>query len=72
VRHLHAGHFFRGLGEPLSHPNIVDMVRQAKALGLSVELITNATLLDKSLASQLIDAGLDMLWVSLDGAKPES
>ena len=64
--------FFGGLGEPLSHPNIVDMVRQAKSLGSSVELITNATLLKESLAGQLIDAGLDKLWVSIDGATPES
>jgi MoaA/NifB/PqqE/SkfB family radical SAM enzyme len=61
-----------GLGEPLSHPHIVDMVREIKALGSSVELITNGTLLSKSLASQLINAGLDVLWASLDGATPES
>jgi MoaA/NifB/PqqE/SkfB family radical SAM enzyme len=62
---------FGGLGEPLSHPDIVEMVRQAKALGSSVELITNGMLLEKSLSMQLIDAGLDTLWVSLDGATPE-
>lgn len=63
---------FGGLGEPLAHPDIVDMVRQAKDLGSSVELITNGTLLNKLLSTQLIDAGLDTLWVSLDGAAPES
>jgi MoaA/NifB/PqqE/SkfB family radical SAM enzyme len=63
---------FGGLGEPLSHPDIVGMVRQIKALGSSVELITNGTLLTQSLAEQLIDAGLDVLWASLDGATPES
>jgi MoaA/NifB/PqqE/SkfB family radical SAM enzyme len=61
-----------GLGEPLSHPDIVDMVRQIKALGSSVELITNGTLLTRSLSDQLVDAGLDVIWVSLDGATPES
>jgi MoaA/NifB/PqqE/SkfB family radical SAM enzyme len=64
--------FFGGLGEPLSHPNIVEMVREAKALGSSVELITNGTLLSKSFSSELVAAGLDKLWVSLDGATPES
>ena len=64
--------FFGGLGEPLSHPNILDMVRQAKALGSSVELITNGTLLSKSVSTELVAAGLDKLWVSLDGATPES
>jgi len=64
--------FFGGLGEPLSHPHIVEMVEQAKTLGSSVELITNGTLLTKDLSKQLIEAGLDLLWVSLDGATPES
>ena len=63
---------FGGLGEPLSHPNIVEMVAQVKSLGATVELITNGTLLAKEKSRQLIDAGLDMLWVSLDGATPES
>ncbi len=64
--------FFGGFGEPLSHPSIVDWVRQAKSLGSRVELITNATLLSKEKSLALIEAGLDMLWVSLDGARPES
>ncbi len=64
--------FFGGFGEPLSHPDIVEMIRQAKLLGTKVELITNATLLTKEKSLALINAGLDMLWVSLDGAKPES
>jgi MoaA/NifB/PqqE/SkfB family radical SAM enzyme len=64
--------FFGGLGEPLAHPDIVEMVSQVKALGSSVELITNGTLLTKPLSKQLIDAGLDVIWVSLDGATPES
>jgi MoaA/NifB/PqqE/SkfB family radical SAM enzyme len=64
--------FFGGLGEPLAHPDIVEMVSQVKALGSFVELITNGTLLTKPLSKQLIDAGLDVIWVSLDGATPES
>ena len=64
--------FFGGFGEPLAHPDIVEMVAQAKALGAPVELITNGTLLTEDLSRQLIEAGLDVLWVSLDGATPES
>jgi MoaA/NifB/PqqE/SkfB family radical SAM enzyme len=64
--------FFGGFGEPLSHPDIVDMVAGAKSLGTRVELITNGTLLDENLSRHLIAAGLDLLWVSLDGARPES
>ncbi len=64
--------FFGGFGEPLAHPAIAEMVGQVKALGGSTELITNGTLLTRETSRQLIEAGLDKLWVSLDGAKPES
>jgi len=64
--------FFGGFGEPLSHPSIVDMVARVKALDATVELITNGTLLTREMSRRLIEAGLDMLWVSLDGATPES
>lgn len=64
--------FFGGFGEPLAHPHIVDMVAAAKQAGATVELITNATLLTPERSKQLIQAGLDTLWISLDGIRPES
>ena len=64
--------FFGGFGEPLAHPRIVEMVAKAKALGGPAELITNGTLLTQDVSRRLISAGLDLLWVSLDGATPES
>lgn len=63
---------FGGLGEPLFHEGIIAMVRQAKALGARVELITNGTLLSETRSRGLIQSGLDRLWVSIDGARPES
>lgn len=64
--------FFGGYGEPLHHPKILDMIAQAKALGASVELITNGTLLTHSTSEALVELQLDRIWVSLDGATPES
>jgi len=64
--------FFGGFGEPLCHPDIIEMVSRVKALGAKVELITNGTLLTREMSRDLVKAGLDMLWVSLDGATPES
>ena len=64
--------FFGGWGEPLVHPHIVDWVREAKELGARTLLITNGILLDEEKARGLIDAGLDVLWVSIDGATPET
>jgi MoaA/NifB/PqqE/SkfB family radical SAM enzyme len=64
--------FFGGFGEPLSHPHIVEMVTEAKKVSSKVELITNGMLLNEKLSDDLIGAGLDTLWVSIDGARPES
>jgi MoaA/NifB/PqqE/SkfB family radical SAM enzyme len=64
--------FFGGMGEPLAHPRIADMVAKAHQAGLRVELITNGTLLSAERSRALLDAGLDRLWVSIDGATPES
>ncbi|OJX47113.1 MAG: hypothetical protein BGO78_16670 [Chloroflexi bacterium 44-23] len=64
--------FFGGIGEPLAHPKIRDMVECAKKIGAPVELITNGILLDKNVANWMVELGLDRVWVSIDGAKPES
>lgn len=64
--------FFGGFGEPLTHTNILEMVAEAARAASRVELITNGVLLDEKRAHGLIEAGLGTLWVSLDGASPES
>lgn len=64
--------FFGGFGEPLFHPDIAKMVSRAKETGARVELVTNATLLTPQVSRHLIDAGLDAIWISLDGAHTES
>ncbi len=64
--------YFGGIGEPLAHHRTLAWIAQAKQLGARVELITNGTLLTAATSQALIDAGLDLLWVSIDGATPES
>jgi MoaA/NifB/PqqE/SkfB family radical SAM enzyme len=66
------GVFFGGFGEPLAHPSLIDMVRAVKSLGAQVGMITNGILLDERRCLELVKAGLDDLWVSLDGASAES
>lgn len=63
---------FMGLGEPLAHPRTIEMVAAVKETGAHVELITNGTLLNEQRSRDLIASGLDVLWVSIDGAHPES
>ena len=64
--------FVGGFGEPLFHPQIINMVGRLKKLGTTVELVTNGTLLTRETSYRLMEAGLDTLWVSIDGATPES
>jgi MoaA/NifB/PqqE/SkfB family radical SAM enzyme len=61
-----------GYGEPLFHPDLIEMVRQAKEIGARVEITTNGTLLNADLASALLELDLDRLVVSIDGASPET
>jgi len=64
--------YFGGIGEPLFHPKTIQWIAKVKKLGAKVELITNGTALTEKKSQQLIDSGLDVLWVSIDGASPES
>jgi MoaA/NifB/PqqE/SkfB family radical SAM enzyme len=64
--------FFGGYGEPLSHPNILDMIEIAKNQGFPVELITNGTLLNPAVSAKLVSLCVDRIWVSLDGSTRES
>ena len=63
---------FGGFGEPLHHPDIVTMIAEVKSIGAPVELITNGTLLHEKLSRDLMATGIDVIWLSLDGATPES
>jgi len=58
--------FFGGYGEPLSHPDIIDMIQRVKVFGDRVGLVSNGTQLTPTLSQDLIQSGLDKLWISLD------
>lgn len=58
--------FFGGMGEPLIHPELNAMVALASAKGKRVELITNGTLLTERRIQDLLEAGIDRIWVSID------
>jgi MoaA/NifB/PqqE/SkfB family radical SAM enzyme len=60
-----------GFGEPLMHPEFLTLVQLARERGLSVELITNGTLLDAKLAASLAELGLAQVAVSLDAGDEE-
>lgn len=59
-------------GEPLTHPNIVELVSFCKALGMSTSLTTNGLLLTEELVRGLEKAGLDVIQVSVDRVTPSA
>jgi radical SAM protein with 4Fe4S-binding SPASM domain len=59
------------LGEPLLHPQVVQQIAYAHDRGLEVMMNTNATLLTPKLSRQLLEAGLDDIFFSVDSPYPE-
>jgi radical SAM protein with 4Fe4S-binding SPASM domain len=55
-------------GEPLLHQRIADMIRYAKEKGIiDVFINTNATLMSKGMARNVIEAGIDRIIISFEG-----
>jgi tungsten cofactor oxidoreducase radical SAM maturase len=61
-----------GLGEPLAHPEILEMVRLVRQQGLAVTVGSNGFFLDKVTSLELVQLGVDRLVISLDGISPET
>jgi radical SAM protein with 4Fe4S-binding SPASM domain len=69
VKHIHL--YLHG--EPLLHPQIVEMIAYAKRSRLSIHLDTNGMLLTKDLGEAILRCGLDIgdyLWFSILGNSP--
>ncbi|TRZ53818.1 alpha/beta fold hydrolase [bacterium] len=59
-----------GLGEPLLHPRVADLIAHASGRGRRTALVTNGMLLTKKLGAGLLDGGLDSIAFSIDAAEP--
>ena len=57
-------------GEPLTHPNIVELVRYCRELGFATSLTTNGFLLTRKLVAELEEAGLQVMQISVDRMTP--
>jgi len=64
--------YFTGGGEPFMHPQILDIMRHIKAKKIHLDMSTNFTLVDKKIAEQLIDIGIDHMTLSLWASTPET
>jgi pyrroloquinoline quinone biosynthesis protein E len=58
-------------GEPLTRPDILELIRTARAAGLYVNLITSGLPLDESRLEALVQSGLDHFQLSFQGAREE-
>jgi pyrroloquinoline quinone biosynthesis protein E len=58
-------------GEPLARPDLVELVRAARAAGLYVSLITSGMPLDEARLDALLEAGLDHLQLSFQAARED-
>jgi len=59
----------QGWGEPLLHRRIFDMIARAKSAGCRVGFTTNGTRLTRETGARLLDLGLDLMAVSIAGAR---
>lgn len=59
-------------GEPLARPDLVDLIRAARAAGLYASLITSGLPLDEKRLDALVAAGLDHFQLSFQGAREPS
>jgi radical SAM protein with 4Fe4S-binding SPASM domain len=61
-----------GIGEPMMHPNIFEMIRITRDAGVRTGMSTNGTLLDDKRIEMLLDCGLDYVILAFDGAFKET
>lgn len=57
-----------GGGEPMLHPEAVELMEYAKSVGARVGLITNGSLFNEENSARLLSAGVDMIEFSVDAA----
>jgi radical SAM protein with 4Fe4S-binding SPASM domain len=64
---------FVGIGEPLLHKDIVEMVSytSSRKIADKIEMLTNAALLTPKMSDALLSAGLSRLVISLQGTSAE-
>ena len=59
---------FTGGGEPLLQPKLVEWIADAHRAGCETGILTNGLLLKEQKARQIIEAGIDWICISMDGA----
>ena len=58
-------------GEPLTHPNLDEIIRRMRRTGAIAGMITNGYLLNEARIERLNKAGLDHMQISIDNLEPD-
>ncbi|MBF0563615.1 MAG: radical SAM protein [Nitrospirae bacterium] len=59
-------------GEPLLNPDFIEMIRYAKSYNIVVGFSTNLNYLPDAMAEKLVDSGVDLIVLSVDGVTQET
>ncbi|MCB9462947.1 MAG: radical SAM protein [Candidatus Eisenbacteria bacterium] len=54
-------------GEPFLRPDVMDIVRHAKSRGIHVNVVSEGSLIDETVAEEIVESGLDSIRFSVDG-----
>jgi len=59
-------------GEPLCREDLLDIVKYASSKGIRTTIGSNGTLIDKTMASRMLEAGVMAVAISVDGADAQT
>lgn len=59
-------------GEPFLRKDIFELFRYARQVGLTTSVNSNGLLITDAIAETIVESGLDMIYLSLDGGRPET
>jgi MoaA/NifB/PqqE/SkfB family radical SAM enzyme len=62
---------FTGGGEPLLQPKLAEWIADATKAGCETGFLSNGLLLTQDKLASILDAGIDWICISMDGATPE-
>lgn len=59
-------------GESLLHPRVFDIIKYCQKYNIRTELSTNTSLLNENISRDIIDSGLSMIYLCIDGVTKET
>jgi radical SAM protein with 4Fe4S-binding SPASM domain len=58
----------QGVGEVFLNPDIFEIIRMATARGIRVQTFSNASVIDRAMAHEIVESGIERINFSMDGA----